>query len=100
MHQAGVGPAFSRLIRLLPIGPRAKGGPALRLQTCTFNRKCLRRAGVGPKILLGVGSAAIENKNEMYRFSRLSIVMIRVFNRSNGHSFPAMRSFSIFNSGR
>jgi len=25
------GPVFSRLDRLLPIGPRAKGGPALRL---------------------------------------------------------------------
>jgi len=34
------GPAFSRLDRLLPIGPRAKGGPVLRLQTYTFNRKC------------------------------------------------------------
>jgi len=27
-------PAFSRLDRLLPIGPRAKGGPAVRLLTC------------------------------------------------------------------
>jgi len=27
------GPAFSRLDRLLPIGPRAKGDPALRLVT-------------------------------------------------------------------
>jgi len=29
------GPALSRLNRLLPIGPRDKGGPALRLLTYT-----------------------------------------------------------------
>jgi len=48
--QTGTGPAFSRLDRLLPIEPRAKGGPALRLQTYSFNRKCLCSAGVGPTI--------------------------------------------------
>jgi len=46
------GPAFSRLDRLLPIGPRAKGGLALRLRTYTFNRKCLCSAGAGPTVFV------------------------------------------------
>jgi len=46
------GPAFSRLDRLLPIGPRAKGGPALRLRTYTSNRKCSYSAGAGPTVFV------------------------------------------------
>jgi len=68
---------FSQLDRLLPIVPRAKGGPALRLQTDTFNQKCLCSAGVGPTIFLGMGSVAIENKNELHRFLTPSIIIIR-----------------------
>jgi len=44
------GPAFSWLDRLLPVGPRAEWGPALRLRTYTFNRKCLCSAGAGPTV--------------------------------------------------
>jgi len=42
------GPAFSRL---LPIGPRTKGSPALRLN---FNRSCMGSAGAGSKVFLSV----------------------------------------------
>jgi len=71
------GPDFSRLDRLLPIGPRAKGGPTLRLQTYAFNRKCLCSAGAGPTVFLGVGPVAIENKNELRRLLTPSIIIIR-----------------------
>jgi len=45
------GPALSRL---LPIGPRAKGGPALSLAYVNlhFNRSSLHKAGVGPTVFL------------------------------------------------
>ena len=88
------GPAFSRLDWLLAIEPRAKEGPAQRLQTYTLNRKCLWSAGAGPtlffkrrKIKLTALFYAINHHNSF-------------LNRNNGHCFPAMCSLSFFNSRR
>ena len=52
------GPVFSRFDRFLLIGPRVKGGPALRLLTTAnlhFLSKLLDcRAGAGPSVFSGV----------------------------------------------
>jgi len=59
--------ALSRLDRWLPIGPRAKGGPALRLvlasQTYTFNRSCLCNAGAGLAVISSVEPVAKKNQS-------------------------------------
>ena len=92
------GPAFSRLDRLLPIGPCAKGGPTLRLQTYTFNRKCLCSARAHNIFRRGVRC----HRKQKWTASFLNAFNYHnsFFNRNNGHCFSAMRSLSFFNSGR
>ena len=64
----GPGPSFSRL---LPIGPRAKGGPALRLRTYAnlhFPSKLLMLCRHGPTVFFSVGSVANDNESELRDF--------------------------------
>ena len=62
------GPAFSRLDRLLPIGPRAEGGPALHVRKLTL---CIEAVCVvparGPQYFQNVGPDVDENQSEIRR---------------------------------
>jgi len=92
LRHSASGPAFSRLDRLLPIGPRAKGGSALRLLTYTLNQKFFLALARDP-----LPSKTIENKNELRGFLTQHYSF---FNHNNGYCFSAMCSLSFFNSGR
>ena len=96
-------PAFSRLDRLLPIGPRAKGGSALRLQTYTFNRKYLCSAGTGSTLFFNRGVHCDQKPSEI-KMNRAVFNATNhhnsLFNRNNDHCFPSMCSLSFFNSRR
>jgi len=65
------GPVYTRLDRLHPIGPRAIGGPALRLQTYT---NCFHSAGTGPRVHFDRGPHC-QQKSEMRDFERSLIII-------------------------
>ena len=71
------GPAFSRLDRLLPIGPRAKGGPTLHLPLAYANLhfllNCLCSAGVGATAFeASGGNRPHVNHSELLDFNSLN----------------------------
>jgi len=69
--------------RLPPIGPRAKGGPALRLPTYA-NKLSFKAAFViptrSPPYFLGVSHVANENKSELRDLLTSLIIIIRSLN--------------------
>ena len=91
----GTGPAFSRLDRLLPFGPRAKRGPSAtptNLLKLILSIECVCVVVVparGPQYFSSMGSVAIENKSELRAFlNDLNHQHNLFIIRNSGHFFP------------